>query len=141
MSDFERAVAHVLRFEGGYSDDKSDPGGETNFGISKRAHPTLDIKHLTKVEASAIYQRDYWTKNGCDTMAWPLSLIHFDTCVNLGAAKASGMLARSNGDAAKYLADRRAYYERLIAKKPALVKYRNGWLNRVHALETLATEA
>ena len=36
---FERAVARVLSDEGGYVDNPADPGGETNFGISKREYP------------------------------------------------------------------------------------------------------
>jgi len=41
---FERAVTHVLLHEGGYSNDPNDPGGETQYGISKRAYPNEDIK-------------------------------------------------------------------------------------------------
>lgn len=36
MSDFNLAIPSVLRHEGGLVDDSSDPGGITNFGISKR---------------------------------------------------------------------------------------------------------
>ena len=35
-SIFIEAVARVLADEGGYVNNPSDPGGETNFGISKR---------------------------------------------------------------------------------------------------------
>ena len=35
---FDAAVSYVLKWEGGYSNDPDDPGGETNFGISKRAY-------------------------------------------------------------------------------------------------------
>ena len=33
-SHFERALAHVLKMEGGYDDDPHDPGGATNYGIT-----------------------------------------------------------------------------------------------------------
>lgn len=59
MSDINQAIAKVLNHEGGYADNPNDPGGETNFGISKRAYPDLDIKNLTREKAMAIYQRDY----------------------------------------------------------------------------------
>ena len=39
--DFATAVAFVLQHEGGYVHNPADPGGETKFGISKRAHPDL----------------------------------------------------------------------------------------------------
>lgn len=48
---FDDAVEIVLKHEGGYVNDKKDPGGETNMGISKRAYPHIDIKNLTKSDA------------------------------------------------------------------------------------------
>jgi lysozyme family protein len=60
MSDFEQAVEFVLGHEGGYSNDPNDPGGETNFGISKRAYPNVDIKNLTRDGAKEIYLHDFW---------------------------------------------------------------------------------
>ena len=36
--------------------DPSDPGGETNWGISKREYPDLDIKNLTRDEAKAVLE-------------------------------------------------------------------------------------
>ena len=48
------AIEHVLKFEGGYVNDPDDPGGETNFGISKRSYPDLDIAALTVADAVEI---------------------------------------------------------------------------------------
>jgi lysozyme family protein len=136
--DFDRAVAVTMRFEGGYVNDPVDPGGETNHGISKRAYPDLDIKGLTKDAARAIYRRDYWDKHGCGRHAWKLSLYHFDACVNHGAARARKFLALSRGVPGAYLVEREAFYDRLIAAKPALGKYRRGWQNRVDELRKVA---
>jgi lysozyme family protein len=60
VADFAAAVDYVLANEGGYVNDAADPGGETNFGISKRQYPLLDIRNLTRDDAIAIYKRDYW---------------------------------------------------------------------------------
>lgn len=61
MASFELAVALVLEHEGGYTPGlPGDPGGETNFGISKRAFPLYDIEHLTRDDATAIYRDEYW---------------------------------------------------------------------------------
>lgn len=57
---FLKAVEHTLEFEGGYVNDPADPGGETKYGISKRAFPYLDIKNLTKARAIEIYEEKYW---------------------------------------------------------------------------------
>jgi len=61
MADFRTAIELVLKHEGGYTAGLAgDPGGETNFGISKRQYPKLDIKNLTKEAAIEIYRKDYW---------------------------------------------------------------------------------
>jgi len=44
---FDRAFEIVIGAEGGYSNDPKDRGGETKYGISKRAYPYLDIPSLT----------------------------------------------------------------------------------------------
>ena len=49
----------LIEREGGYVNDPDDPGGETKFGISKRAYPHLDIKNLTEEHAADIYYNDY----------------------------------------------------------------------------------
>ena len=73
MSDFHTAMKFILSpdVEGEYSNDPNDPGGETKWGISKRAYPDLDIRNLTKADALAIYFRDYWTACDCDNIPFP----------------------------------------------------------------------
>ena len=58
--DFSTAFDRLLGNEGGYSNNPSDPGGETNWGISKRSYPNVDIKNLTRDVAKEIYMRDFW---------------------------------------------------------------------------------
>lgn len=60
MADFLKAVNLTLVNEDGYVNDPRDPGGETNFGISKRSYPNVDIKGLTRDGAIAIYLKDFW---------------------------------------------------------------------------------
>lgn len=110
---WERAVAFVLRLEGGYVNDPNDPGGETKYGISKRSYPQLDIANLTEADAKAIYARDYWQASGADGLPWPLSLIHFDSAVNTGVGQAQKWLQQSGGEASRYLALRLMFYTKL----------------------------
>jgi len=91
---FYKAVTRVFRWEGGYSNDPHDRGGETNYGISKSAYPNLDIKNLTPSGAREIYRRDYWDKCNCDKMPYPVALIVFDSAVNQGASTAARMLQK-----------------------------------------------
>jgi len=86
-------IEKTLSYEGGYSNDPSDPGSETNFGISKKSYPNVDIAGLTKDQAIAIYQRDFWTPLLCDQIAdkrvaWKL----FDIAVNHGTIDAVRMV-------------------------------------------------
>jgi lysozyme family protein len=68
MSKFDEIIEVVLEHEGGYVNDPKDPGGETNFGIAKRSNPDVDIKNLTKAEASLIYKTKYWDKNKVESL-------------------------------------------------------------------------
>jgi lysozyme family protein len=94
---FETAVNTTLQYEGGYVNDPNDPGGETNFGISKKAYPNLDIKNLTIDDAKAIYKRDYWDKLNLDTLPEGITSCVFDSAVNQGIKAASILLQRAAG--------------------------------------------
>ena len=95
LKEFNDIIEITLHHEGGYVDDPNDLGGETNFGIAKRFYPDVDIKNLTKDEASDIYRRDYWDKNKVDEMPEQLRHIYFDMCVNQGKGTAVKVLQRA----------------------------------------------
>lgn len=97
MSNFETAVALVLKHEGGYVNDPHDAGGETNWGISKRSYPTLDIRGLTREQASDIYRRDFWEPLYCDAIPYGLAVQVFDHGVNAGRSSAARLLQRTLG--------------------------------------------
>jgi lysozyme family protein len=80
LADFHAAIQTVLDHEGGYSNDPSDRGGETKYGISKTSYPDLDIKNLTREEAIAIYERDFWIFGGLTSQRIATKL--FDGYVN-----------------------------------------------------------
>lgn len=95
--DFSTAIERVLSIEGGYTYDKDDPGGETQWGISKNAYPTLDIKALTRDGAKAIYQRDFWTPVVSLTADSALQFQLMDAAVNHGIGNAVRFLQRALG--------------------------------------------
>ncbi len=55
----DQILDRLIKREGGYSNDKNDPGGETKYGISKRSYPQLDIKNLTIQQAKEVYIKDF----------------------------------------------------------------------------------
>lgn len=87
-SAFTFSINRVLKIEGGYVNDPTDPGGETNFGISKRAYPNLNIKTLTRDQAVQIYWTDFWQLIKADAMPSVLAYQVLDFAVNSGISTA-----------------------------------------------------
>lgn len=85
---FDKAFERLMGEEGGYVNDSRDPGGETAYGISKRAYPSVDIAALTLDGAKAIYRRDYWDAMRCDELPERIAAALFDSGVNSGRAPA-----------------------------------------------------
>jgi lysozyme family protein len=147
MANFELAIPTVLTNEGGYVNDPDDPGGETNFGISKRSYPSLDIKHLTVEDATAIYLRYFWKFGGIEDQAVATKL--FDAYVNMKshAIKAAQEVTQLPIDGvygphteaainnmAGFLAAYRnrlvQYYLDIVTFNPEDAKFLDGWLRR-----------
>lgn len=83
--------------EGGYVNNLNDPGGETKYGISKKAYPDLDIENLTLEQAKVIYKKDYWDRCKCDYIPDALSIALFDFAVNSGTKRAIICLQKALG--------------------------------------------
>jgi lysozyme family protein len=94
---FDDMFTRLLGHEGGYVNDPQDPGGETNWGISKRSYPHVDIRNMTREKARDIYYQDFWLPlNGDqlhDGVAWQL----FDFAVNSGIGTAIRAYQRALG--------------------------------------------
>lgn len=95
---FGIAIERVLSHEGGYVHNVRDPGGETQWGISKRSYPHVDIKALTRDDAKAIYYDDFWVPCG-QTLDDGVQFQVFDAAVNHGIQTAIRMLQRAVGAA------------------------------------------
>lgn len=104
---FERALAHVLKMEGGFTDDPHDPGGPTNKGVtlrnyasyrktalnaSSRARLLHDLKEISDSTVRDIYFKRYWRPAQCSSMPAPLAFMHFDAAVNHGVTGAARIL-------------------------------------------------
>ena len=149
MANFELSIPTVLKNEGGYVNDPADPGGETNFGISKHSYPNVDIKNLTEAEASALYQKDFWKFDGINDQAVATKL--FDSFVNMGrrairfaqalvGAEQDGVYgpgteaAINSADPEQFLSGYRNslvdYYRGLVERDSSLGEFLAGWLRR-----------
>tara|TARA_R100000278_G_scaffold120817_1_gene103629 strand:- start:1208 stop:1726 length:519 start_codon:yes stop_codon:yes gene_type:complete len=156
MSTFEDCIDKVLEHEGGYVNDPKDLGGETNFGISKRAYPDVDIKALTKEDAKAIYKKDYWKRYKIEKMPERLRYIYFDMVLNMGSGNAAKVVQRAanaknpaserikvdgavgpmtrkalkNVELERVRSERVLHYARLVMKKPEQHRFWFGWFRR-----------
>jgi len=111
VSSFEQAIPVVLKHEGGYSNNKKDPGGATNYGISIRFlraqgrfldldgdgdMDAADMQLLTVDTAIEIYRDLIWEPNRYAQIAdQELATKVFDLAVNMGAQQANRLLQRA----------------------------------------------
>lgn len=145
MAAFEQAFTQIIGNEGGFTNNRSDPGnwtgscpgqGEcrgTKFGISARAYPDLDIANLTLDDAHAIYRRDYWDKLKADELPGPLALLAFDAAVNNGLNRARQwlILARKQSSGAEICAEFQAQRLIFMASLPTWKTFGLGWSRRL----------
>lgn len=94
---FDTAIARVLGIEGGLVDNPNDPGGLTQWGISQRAYPHLDIRALTRDQAVEIYRTDFWIAVHADTLPPVLAYQALDFAVNSGVSTAIRKLQHAAG--------------------------------------------
>ncbi len=111
---FDRALAHVLEMEGGFTNDPLDPGGPTNQGITlgvfaawrkvtltaaNRQSLIRDLKAIDPVTVREIYRRRYWDAAHCAELPPALAVMHFDAAVNHGVGTAIRILQETVGAA------------------------------------------
>ena len=154
LKTFDEIIEQVLEHEGGYVDDPTDSGGETKYGISKRAYPNEDIKALTVERAKELYKRDYWDRFKVDNLPDRILHIYFDMCVNMGGGRATKILQEACNSKNSYKIDvdggigkntikasanledfrlrayRVMFYAELVMKKPEQERFWVGWFRR-----------
>lgn len=85
---FEVCLQRVLKHEGGYVNHPRDPGGETNFGITRAtatAHGyTGEMRSIPMDTVHSIYRHGFWNAVRADELPWGLDYIVFDAAVNHG---------------------------------------------------------
>ena len=108
-SAFEEALAYVLEMEGGWSDNSSDRGGQTNMGVTQPSYDKYrdwkklskrNVKYITKAEAKELYYQFFWKEVKGDKYERSLAIVMFDTAVYVGPY---GSTAPYRGGAIKFL--------------------------------------
>lgn len=97
--NFDQAFTQLMKFEGGYSNNPADNGGETNYGVTKRTATAFGYKGAMKdmpVEfAQHIYEQGYWIPCRCEDLPEPIRYDMFDAAVNSGVVQATKWLQRA----------------------------------------------
>jgi lysozyme family protein len=114
MADFEKAIIKILRHEGvvfdeagqpiagktGYVYNPDDPGGETNYGITK--HTAIDNGYNEPMYgmpfwfAKRVYKKQYWDKLQGELIGdEEIAIELFDTGVNCGVETVVTFLQRT----------------------------------------------
>lgn len=167
--NFDASFARIIKSEGGYVNDPSDRGGETNLGVTigawgaylNRAIQPGEMKLLTQDTVRPFYRSMYWDKVKGDDLPVGVDYAVFDFAVNAGPGRAAKFLQQSVGatpDGAigpgtmalvakatptdilqKFAQQKEAFYNSLAEKNPAQQKFLKGWLNRVASVQMAAS--
>jgi len=99
--NFDHCLEMLLEHEGGYVNHPSDPGGETNLGVTKRVWEdwggTKDMKELTPEDVAPLYKKLYWDKIKGDELPSGVDWCVFDWGVNSGTSRSAKALQRIVG--------------------------------------------
>lgn len=99
--DFDTAFTKLLGHEGGYVNHHNDPGGETNWGVTKAVARdfgyTGSMRDLPRDAAKRIYRVKYWDAVKADEMPAAVRYPLFDAAVNSGVGQAARWLQRALG--------------------------------------------
>jgi lysozyme family protein len=107
--NYQTCLEMILHHEGGYVNHPKDPGGETNFGVTKRVYEewtmsqdliTKDMKELTVEDVAPIYRKNYWDRIKADDIPAGLDLCVFDFGVNAGTGRSAKFLQTMIGTVA-----------------------------------------
>lgn len=163
--NYQAALNHVLKSEGGWSDNPADPGGATMKGITlvvyrnwkRNPHLTKDdLKNISDQDVYDLYKQLYWDKIHGDDLPAGIDYAVFDSAVNMGVGRASKLIQEAVGvtsdgvlGPASLSAIQKADTKELIEKFSHLKEsfYRSlatfqtfgkGWLNRVAEVKTIS---
>lgn len=127
VDEFTACVNEVLGEEGNYVSNPSDPGGETNWGISKRAFPDVDIANLTRDDAAALYKAHYWDPLTPFNLSGLYKKLAFESAINQGLSRVKPWLIAAEGQLDWFMAERALAYIAL----PTFSTFGKGWMRRL----------
>lgn len=143
LGNFLRCHDVTAKWEGGWSDHPSDPGGKTMYGITlakfREHYPNgtaAQLRNISRKTALDIYQKDFWRPLACETLPAGVDLAVYDAGVNSGPARAKKWLVASAGGSAAQTV------KAICAKRLGFVQslkiwktFGKGWSRRIADIE------
>lgn len=169
-ANFDAALAQILKEEAGFSNNRKDPGGATNLGVTLRTLSAWDgrqatieeLKALTPTTVAPIYHTNYWNAVRADALPSGVDLWVFDAAVNCGPGRAvrflqHGVMVLEDGvigphtlqavaDVTTPAAMATVIHRMALVRAsyyqslPTFDTFGNGWMNRLAEVTQLALE-
>lgn len=162
MAKIEVFFPKLMKYEGGFVNDKDDKGGATNRGITLTTYKAFfgqnktveDLKHISDAEVIKILKSSYWDKIQADNIVnQSVAEILVDYLYNSGVGRITkiqellGVVADGQFGAKSLEAlnshnqeelfnqikeHRINFFQAIVIKNPAQSKFLKGWLNRIN---------
>ena len=154
----------ILKWEGGFVNDKDDLGGATNMGVTLATYRSVfgskntvnDLKRMTRVQWGVIFKKYYWDKWKADDIkdqnvanilvdwVWASGVYGIKIPQRVLGVDVDGIvgpktIAAVNASDGRELFDnikqeRKDFIDRICQTRPQNKKFKNGWLNRINSL-------
>lgn len=164
MANYKELVPFILKWEGGYTNNKNDAGGATNKGVTLatfrqfygKDKTTADLKNITEAQWMHIFKVGYWDKWRADNIksqsvanmlvdwlwhsgTYGIRLPQKVLKVEIDGIVGDKTVAAVNAADSKKLfnalkAERLNYFDRICANSTKKRTFLNGWRNRVDSL-------
>lgn len=165
MANHKILESFVLKWEGGFVNDKDDLGGATNMGVTLATYRSVfgskktvkDLKRMTRVQWGVIFKKYYWDKWKADDIkdqnvanilvdwlwcsgSYGIKIPQKVLGVSIDGIVGTKTIAAINARDGRELFDaikqeRKDYIDSICQTRPQNMKFKKGWLNRINSLD------
>lgn len=165
MADYRKLKPFILKWEGGYVNDKDDLGGATNKGVTLATFRSVygqgktanDLRNMTDQQWETIFKKHFWDKWRADEIKdqsvanilvdwlWasgaygikiPQRVLGVSVDGIVGAKTIAAVNAKDGKQFFKEIRQERIdFIDRICTSRPQNKKFRKGWLNRINSLK------
>lgn len=165
MANHKILESFVLKWEGGFANDKDDLGGATNMGVTLATYRSVfgskktvkDLKRMTRVQWGVIFKKYYWDKWKADDIkdqnvanilvdwlwcsgSYGIKIPQKVLGVSIDGIVGTKTIAAINARDGRELFDtirqeRKDYIDSICQARQQNMKFKKGWLNRINSLD------